>query len=83
MMTTPEVVRCYDGHFRCAIYGIGPYIADYQEQVLVAAIVQGWCAKYISFVNCFEKADVVFVDAQLILRIWMTVVTLELASTVL
>ena len=32
-MTTPEVVRCPDGHFRHAIYGIGPYIADYPEQV--------------------------------------------------
>jgi hypothetical protein len=42
-MTTPEIVRCYDGHFRRAIYGLGPYIADYQEQVLVACIVQGWC----------------------------------------
>jgi Plavaka transposase len=44
-MTTPEVVRTYDGHFRRSIYGIGPYIADYQEQVTVSCIVQGWCAK--------------------------------------
>ncbi|KAI1782777.1 hypothetical protein LXA43DRAFT_1137866, partial [Ganoderma leucocontextum] len=43
-MFTPEVVRCPDGHFRRAIWGIGPYIADYPEQVLVANIVQGWCA---------------------------------------
>ena len=42
-----EVVQCYDGHFQRAIYGIGPFIADYQEQVLVATVVQGWCAKYI------------------------------------
>ena len=48
-MTKPEVVRCFDGHFRRAIYGIGPYIADYQEQVIVACIVQGWCAKYVLF----------------------------------
>jgi hypothetical protein len=45
-MTTPEVVKCPDGHFRHAIYGIGPYIADYPEQVWLAAIVQGWCPKY-------------------------------------
>jgi hypothetical protein len=45
-MTTPEVVRCPDGHFRHAIYGIGPYIADYPEQVWLAAIVQDWCPKY-------------------------------------
>ncbi|KAI0245058.1 hypothetical protein BJV78DRAFT_1277562 [Lactifluus subvellereus] len=32
-MTTPEVV----------VYGLGPYIADYPEQVWLAAIVQGWC----------------------------------------
>lgn len=44
-MTTPEVVRCFDGHFRRVIYGIGPYIADYQEQVTVGCVVQGWCAK--------------------------------------
>lgn len=44
-MTKPEIVRCADGHFRRAIYGIGPYIADYPEQALLACIVQGWCAK--------------------------------------
>ncbi|KAJ7673067.1 hypothetical protein DFH06DRAFT_1358827 [Mycena polygramma] len=35
-MTTPEVVRCPDGHFRRVIYGLGPYIADYPEQVWLA-----------------------------------------------
>ncbi|KAH9954257.1 hypothetical protein BJV74DRAFT_880185 [Russula compacta] len=44
-MTTPEVVKCPDGHFRRAIYGLGPYIADYPEQVWLAGIVQGWCPK--------------------------------------
>jgi hypothetical protein len=44
-MTTPEVVRCPDGHFRRAIYGLGPYIADYPEQVWLASIVQNWCPK--------------------------------------
>ncbi|OBZ65559.1 hypothetical protein A0H81_14416 [Grifola frondosa] len=42
-MTTPEVTRCGDGHFRRVIYGLGPYIADYPEQALLACIVQGWC----------------------------------------
>ena len=42
-MSIPEVVRCPDGHFRRAIWAIGPYVADYPEQVLVANIVQGWC----------------------------------------
>jgi Plavaka transposase len=44
-MTTPEVVRFPDGHFRKVIYGLGPYIADYPEQALLACIVQGWCAR--------------------------------------
>jgi hypothetical protein len=44
-MTEPEIVRCADGHFRRVIYGLGPYIADYPEQALLACIVQGWCAR--------------------------------------
>ncbi|KDQ55767.1 hypothetical protein JAAARDRAFT_195586 [Jaapia argillacea MUCL 33604] len=44
-MTIPEVIRCADGHFRRAIYGLGPYIADYPEQVWLCGIVQGWCPK--------------------------------------
>jgi hypothetical protein len=44
-MTTPEVTRCPDGHFRRVIYGLGPYIADYPEQALLACIVQGWCPR--------------------------------------
>ena len=44
-MTTPEVVRCPDGHFRRVIYGLGPYIADYPEQCLLACTVHGWCPK--------------------------------------
>ncbi|KAJ6603945.1 hypothetical protein B0H10DRAFT_1922992 [Mycena sp. CBHHK59/15] len=44
-MTVPEVARFADGHYRRVIYGLGPYIADYPEQVLLACVVQGWCAK--------------------------------------
>ncbi|KAG6805672.1 hypothetical protein H0H92_014423, partial [Tricholoma furcatifolium] len=44
-MTEPEVVRFGDGHYRRVIYSIGPYIADYPEQVLLACIVQGWCPR--------------------------------------
>jgi len=44
-MTTPEVTQCPDGHFRRVIYGLGPYIADYPEQALLASVVQGWCPK--------------------------------------
>lgn len=45
MMTKPEVVRFGDSHYRRVIYGLGPYIADYEEQVLLACIVRSWCAK--------------------------------------
>ncbi|KAJ7465494.1 hypothetical protein FB451DRAFT_1178975 [Mycena latifolia] len=44
-MTVPEVALFPDGHYRCVVYGLGPYIADYPEQVLLACVVQGWCAK--------------------------------------
>lgn len=47
-MTVPEVVLCPDGHYRRAVYGIGPYIADYPEQVLLACIVQNWCPRYVT-----------------------------------
>lgn len=42
-MTSPKVVRCPDGHFRRSIFSIGPYIADYPEQVWLTAIVSDWC----------------------------------------
>ena len=44
-MTEPEIVCCADGYFQRVIYGLGPYIADYPEQALLACIVQGWCAR--------------------------------------
>ncbi|EIW84722.1 hypothetical protein CONPUDRAFT_47063 [Coniophora puteana RWD-64-598 SS2] len=44
-METPEVAKCPDGHFRRVLYGLGPYIADYPEQVWLSGIVQGWCPK--------------------------------------
>ncbi|KIM69014.1 hypothetical protein SCLCIDRAFT_104190 [Scleroderma citrinum Foug A] len=43
-MTKPTVALCPDRHYRCVIYGLGPYIADYPEQVLLACVVQGWCS---------------------------------------
>lgn len=44
-MTVPEVVQCADGYSRRVIYGLGPYIADYPEQVWLASVVQNWCPK--------------------------------------
>lgn len=45
-MTKPEVAICPDGHFRRVIYTLGPYIADYPEQVLLTGVVGGWCPRY-------------------------------------
>ena len=44
-MTSPEVVRFGDGYYCRVIYGLGPYITDYEEQALLACIVRGWCAR--------------------------------------
>ncbi|KAH9934016.1 uncharacterized protein BXZ73DRAFT_77118 [Epithele typhae] len=38
-----HVLRCPDGHFRRAIFQVGPFIADYPEQVYLSGIVSGWC----------------------------------------
>ena len=38
-MSKSKVVRFEDGHYCCVIYGLGPYIANYEEQVLLAYIV--------------------------------------------
>lgn len=46
-MSKPEVVLCPDGHYRRAIYTLGPYIADYPEQVILACVVQDWCPRYV------------------------------------
>ncbi|KAG0701117.1 hypothetical protein DFH29DRAFT_1052229 [Suillus ampliporus] len=44
-MSTPEVTKFGDSHFQCVIYGLGPYITDYEEQVLLACIVCFWCPR--------------------------------------
>jgi hypothetical protein len=51
-MTRARVTKCCDGYFRRAIYGLGPYIGDYLEQVVLACIVQGWCARYVLHYSC-------------------------------
>jgi hypothetical protein len=45
VMTEYEVMRCGDGHFRRVIYSLGPYIADYDEQLVLSCIVKHWCPK--------------------------------------
>ncbi|TDL20259.1 hypothetical protein BD410DRAFT_815646 [Rickenella mellea] len=54
-MATPEVTKCPDGHYRRVVYGIGPYIADYPEQVLLTGIAQGWCPRYVH--GCSDGLD--------------------------
>ncbi|KAG0692045.1 hypothetical protein DFH29DRAFT_985968 [Suillus ampliporus] len=44
-MSKPEIVCFSDGHYRHVIYGLGPYIADYEEQVLLTSIVRRWCLR--------------------------------------
>ncbi|KAG1726100.1 hypothetical protein EDB19DRAFT_1945348 [Suillus lakei] len=54
-MTKPEVIHFGDGHYRRVIYGLGPYIADYEEQVLLACIVRGWCPRCMSNCNNLDE----------------------------
>jgi len=42
-MMDAEIIQYGDGYFRRTIWGLGPYIADYPEQVLISCIVQNWC----------------------------------------
>lgn len=44
-MISPIVLRCPDGKYRRGIFTLGPYIADYPEQCIIASVVQGWCPK--------------------------------------
>ncbi|KIK15316.1 hypothetical protein PISMIDRAFT_16580 [Pisolithus microcarpus 441] len=37
-MTEPTIMRFGDGHYCCVVFGLSPYIADYEEQVLLACI---------------------------------------------
>ncbi|KAF8800429.1 hypothetical protein BYT27DRAFT_7262837 [Phlegmacium glaucopus] len=50
-METPRITRCGNGHYRRVIYGLGPYIADYPEQCLLACVVSGWCPR------CTARSD--------------------------
>ena len=78
-MLVPRVTQCSDGHFRRVIYGIGPYIADYPEQALLACIVQGWCPRYVEIKNlssCIANANPIL-DAQLILKVLIVVLDAE------
>ncbi|KAH9022851.1 hypothetical protein EDB84DRAFT_1589485 [Lactarius hengduanensis] len=56
---------CRMGFHRRVLYGLGPYIADYPEQVLISGIVMNWCPKLYGvvgdvepFTDDFPRADV-------------------------
>ncbi|TFK91072.1 hypothetical protein K466DRAFT_542342 [Polyporus arcularius HHB13444] len=55
-MTVPEVILCPDGHYRRAIFELGPFIADYPEQVYLSGVVQGWCPKCLASPEELERA---------------------------
>ena len=40
-METPDIVCYGNRYYQCTIYGLGHYIVDYPEQVLLACVVQG------------------------------------------
>ncbi|KAI6020741.1 hypothetical protein BKA83DRAFT_4464457 [Pisolithus microcarpus] len=44
-MSKPVVMQFGDRHYHHVVFSLGPYIADYEEQVLLACIVRGWCVK--------------------------------------
>jgi hypothetical protein len=56
-LTQPVIRRCPDGHFRRVIYDLIAFIADYPEQVTLAGIIQGWCAKLVSLSIRFDQSD--------------------------
>ncbi|THH19362.1 hypothetical protein EW146_g1774 [Bondarzewia mesenterica] len=59
-MTTPEVTRCPDGHFRRIIYGLGPYITDYPEQMYSTMLWDeyGIVGNIMPFTSSFPRADI-------------------------
>ena len=42
-MAKPDTVMCPESHYQRVAYTLGPYIIDYPEQVLLAAVISGWC----------------------------------------
>ena len=60
-MTTYTAVKCPDGQFRCTIFGLGPYIVDYSEQVWLGAIVSNLLrSDYITYadtLDCFASSS--------------------------
>jgi Plavaka transposase len=47
-METFDVTCFLDGHFRQTVHSLGPYIADYPEQLILSGIMQNWCPRYVT-----------------------------------
>jgi hypothetical protein len=61
-MTIPDIMWTPDGHFHHVVYSLGPYIADYPEQALLACVVQGWCPRYVASDSCCYGRSTVVSD---------------------
>ncbi|KAJ3718609.1 hypothetical protein DFJ43DRAFT_1042841 [Lentinula guzmanii] len=56
-MTTPDLICCPNSHLHQVIYGLGPYIADYPEQVWLSCIVSGWYTKCMNQLDCLDSDE--------------------------
>ncbi|KAG2112213.1 uncharacterized protein F5147DRAFT_744532 [Suillus discolor] len=74
-MMIPDTVRCPNSHYQCIIYGLGPYIANYPEQLMLSGVVQNWCPKCLnhhknldsdgpSLLQCQEHTDLLVQELQ-------------------
>jgi Plavaka transposase len=68
-MVKPKLVKCPDGHFHHAIFSLGPYIADYNEQVWLPGIVSNWCPKYVLSLTWMYIISYLTLDVMLIQKI--------------
>ena len=66
-MSKPDIVMCPDGRYRRAVYVLGPYIADYPEQVILAGVVSGWCVRcdFLIVINFRVSCSQLYLTAQL------------------
>ncbi|KAG2059401.1 hypothetical protein BDR06DRAFT_1069438 [Suillus hirtellus] len=77
-MMKPKVAHFGDSHFHRVVYGLRPYITDYEEQVLLGCIVKHWCARCLAsrlnldddaLDRCCEYVDAL-VEEGTLLEIW-------------
>ncbi|KAG1750517.1 uncharacterized protein EDB91DRAFT_1244099 [Suillus paluster] len=44
-MSKPKIAHFGNSHYQRVVYGLGPYIVDYEEQVLLMSIMRRWCLR--------------------------------------